>query len=887
MADSIDPAVPSPRAGAGTAVRTRPGWMWWSGPRAGVLAIVAGLLLVSATIWTLHLTGDESTMSSPHVQWWLLAPLFVVAELVVVHVQVRREAQAVSLSEIPMVLALFLTPPAQMLAAAVVGSGLVYVLHRRQSPLKALFNIALRVFGVTVALGLFHAVAVHVVVPVQEPVAWLGALGAVAVAGAADGLLVLTVVGLHDGTVHRQDVVKELFRYPSMSAVVACAGVLSVTTLNANPRTGILLLLVGAALVGGYRAHATLTDRHVSLAQLYDFGHAVTGAHLADDILASALSGARDLLRAEVAEVVLLGADPTDPARRWLLAPGSSQVRSDDLPAAGHPALWREVLATGEPLLHPRGAKDTGAGDGPDQLAALGYRDALVVALRDDTRVLGTLLVGERMGEVRTFQVEDIPTLEAIANQAGLVLAKERLLDRMRHEALHDVLTGLANRTKFRDVTGAALDQVESGASPGFAVLLIDLDGFKEVNDSLGHHHGDALLVHVAASLTSAAPDPATVARLGGDEFAILLPLAATTAAACAAADQIHQTLAQTITIEHVDVQVRASIGIALAPGHARDVSGLLRAADAAMYQAKNRGGGTHLFDGIAKAKTTMEPAGQSKLALLAELRKAIAGRDICIHVQPQARADTGDVFAVEALVRWHHPQLGVLPPAEFLALAERHGLMHDLTALVLDHAVAASADWRTRGLDLGISVNLSPRSLLDERTLPMVEATLARHQLPASQLTLEITEDSVISDPDTAIALLAQLRAAGVRLSVDDFGTGYSSLSYLRRLPVNEVKIDRSFIAHLSHDTHDLLIARAIIDLGTNLALDVVAEGIEDQDTWDHLATLGCHAIQGYHLAKPMPVRDLSPWLHGYTTTHRRTLTRGSAHPRARLRAI
>jgi diguanylate cyclase (GGDEF)-like protein len=740
---------------------------------------------------------------------------------------------------------------------------------------------------VSLALGLFHVVAAHLAAPVREPVAWLAGIGAVAAAGAADGMLVLAVVGLHDGTVHRQDLAKELFRYPAMSAVVACAGVLTVTTVNANPRTGFLLLVVGAALVVGYRAHATLTDRHVSLAQLYDFGHAVTGAHLADDILASALTGARDLLRAEAAEVVLLGSAPDDPPRRWLLAPGTSKVRSDDLPCGEHPALWQRVLATGLPLLHPRTAKAVATGDAAVQLAALGYRDALVVALRDDTRILGTLLVGERMGEVRTFQTEDIPSLESIANQAGLVLAKERLLDRMKHEATHDVLTGLANRARFRDIAGDALEQIGAATGGGFAVLLIDLDGFKEVNDSLGHHHGDALLIHVAAALNTVVSPSATVARLGGDEFAVLLPHTATAEAAFAVADTIHQELGRTITIEHVDVQVRASIGIALAPGHARDISGLLRAADAAMYQAKNRSGGTHLFDGTSAGKTISEPAGQSKLALLADLRKAISGRDITIHVQPQARADTGDIAAVEALVRWNHPQLGPLPPSEFLGLAERHGLMHDLTALVLDRAVAAAARWHGQGLDLGISVNLSPRSLLDERTLPMVEDVLARHRLTPSRLTLEITEDSVISDPDTAIALLAQLRGTGVRLSVDDFGTGYSSLSYLRRLPVNEVKIDRSFIAHLSHDTHDLLIARAIIDLGTNLALDVVAEGIEDQDTWDHLAALGCHAIQGYHLAKPMPVADLPPWLHGYTTHRRTTPSLGVQGSRARLRAI
>jgi len=356
------------------------------------------------------------------------------------------------------------------------------------------------------------------------------------------------------------------------------------------------------------------------------------------------------------------------------------------------------------------------------------------------------------------------------------------------------------------------------------------------------------------------------------------------------------QALGQTVVIENIDVQVRASIGLALAPGHARDVSGLLRAADEAMYRAKHDHTGTQIHDPTATSahgpttavtraigRRAAGPTSPTTLSLLADLRKAIATGELTIHVQPQARTDTGHVFAAEALIRWNHPQLGVLAPAQFLPLAERHGLMHDLTTLVLDQSAAAAAAWHATGLELGISVNLHPRSLLDTRTLPIVQAALDRYRLPPALLTLEITEDGVMTDPATAIAVLTELRSAGVRLSVDDFGTGYSSLSYLRQLPVNEVKIDRSFISQITQDTHDQIITRAIVDLGINLAMDVVAEGIETQDTWDHLANLGCHAVQGYHLAKPMPVHHLEPWLHGYATQRRAALHQ----TRPRLHAI
>ncbi len=853
----------------------------WASPRAGVVAMVVVLLIGSAVAWWLDLTGIDRAPLSPHLPWWALAPLFAVAEVVVVHVQVRREAQAVSLSEIPMVLALYVATPSDMLLAAVLGAGAVYVGYRRQSAVKAVFNTTLRVFGVTVALVVFHTVGSAVGATSADPVTWIGAICGVAVAGAADGLLVLAVVSLHEGTVDRHEAGTALFRYPLISALVACVGVLTVLSLHTDPHSVPLLVVTGTATLLAYRAHASLTDRHVSLAQLYDFGRAVTGAHLADEILASALSGARDLLRADAAEVVLLAAEPGELPRRWLLAPGSDRVRSDDVHDTAHPALWHSVLVTGTPLLHTPSGPVRPDGADPDQLAALGYREAVVVALRDDTRVLGTLMVAERMGEVRTFQPDDIATLETIANQAGLALAKERLLDRMQHEAMHDVLTGLANRTKFRDAVQQCLGEVAAGTRSRFAVLLIDLDGFKEVNDSLGHHHGDALLVHVAEALVGASRPPATVARLGGDEFAILLPTA-DVEQAVEVASRVHEALARPVVIEDIEVQVQASIGIALAPAHACDVSGLLRVADAAMYVAKAENRGTKVHDDSAPDRTAADPALHTKLALLADLRKALVSGDLDIEVQPQANATTGEVFGVEALVRWNHPVLGTLLPAEFLGLADRHGLMHDLTALVLDRSLAAAAQWRASGLDLGMSVNLSARSLMDERTLPMVRELLAARRIPPGRLTLEITEDSVISDPDTAIALLLQLRAVGVRLSVDDFGTGYSSLSYLRRLPVDEVKIDRSFIAHLSHDTHDLLIARSIIDLGNNLSLDVVVEGVEDEETWNHLAEAGCHAIQGYHLARPMPVPVLAPWLRGYNSSRRTAPRTPSAPPSA-----
>ena len=837
------------------------------GPVVGLVVLLLGVLSWAA--WSAGLADGAAVPAL--LPWWLFVPLFAFFEIVVLHVQVRREAQAVSLSEIPLVLALFTVGSGAMFWTNLVGAAVVYVFHRRQSPLKLAFNLALRAFGVTTSLVVFHGLVGPDASAAMNPSGWLAAILAVALAGTFDGLLVLGIVAFHEGAPHRQEIVTAIARYPLTSALVGCFGVLVVVTLHDDVRTAPFIVVAGGAITMAYRAHAALNDRHVNLATLYDFGRSVTGAHVADEILGSALASARTLLKAEAAEVVLLGDHPSELPRRWLLAPGSDVARSDTLADGTHPALWHRVLMDGESVVVAGGAargRDASVRAVHEQLAELGYRDAVVVALRDDTRILGTLMVAERMGEVRTFQRADVTTVETIANQAGLALAKDLLLGRMQHEAMHDVLTGLANRARFRDEAQTQLKRIHDGDAGGCAFLLMDLDGFKEVNDSLGHHHGDALLVHVAATMTRVLPAAALGARLGGDEFAAVLPGVRDADAAEEVAERLHRALGAPTVIEGIEIRVRASIGISLAPQHGADVSTLLRAADLAMYRAKAGQEGTSVYQPSLPSPEPSAASAPTRLALLADLRKAVADGALDLFVQPQADAGTGRVIGVEALARWDHADLGLLPPAEFLSLAERHGMMRDVTALMLDKSLAAAETWRGTGLDLGVSVNLPARCLTDDRILDTVDRALAAHRFPAERLTLEITEDSVIADPATAIGLLRQFRERGVRLSVDDFGTGYSSLSYLRRLPVDEVKIDRSFVAHLTHDTHDLLIARSIIDLGNNLGLDVVVEGVEDQDTWNHLADLGAHIIQGYHLARPMPHGQLLDWLRAYTVS-------------------
>ncbi|HQY34379.1 EAL domain-containing protein [Actinotalea sp.] len=423
-----------------------------------------------------------------------------------------------------------------------------------------------------------------------------------------------------------------------------------------------------------------------------------------------------------------------------------------------------------------------------------------------------------------------------------------------RDLALHDTLTGLPNRSLLRD---RALQAIAAGRRHGHdvALLLLDLDRFKEINDTLGHHHGDLLLTMIGPRLAGVLRAQDTIARLGGDEFVVLLPEVGGRGAAVAVAQKILAALDEPFSVDGVDLDVDSSLGIAVSPEHGEDFETLLRHADVAMYAAKEHQTGTAVYDPEQDANS---PA---RLALLGELRRGIEAGQLVLHYQPKADIETGQITGVEALVRWQHPTRGLLGPDEFVPLAERTGLIRPLTLVVLDRALAQAARWAAADRPLAVAVNISARSLLDLDLHDDVAAALTRHGVPGERLALEITESSVMVDPDRALLVLGSLAALGVSLSLDDFGTGYSSLAYLQRLPVHELKIDRSFVMNLAADTNQVIVS-ASIDLAHNLGLRVIAEGVEDQSTWDRLAELGCQSAQGYHLSRPVPADQLGAWL-------------------------
>jgi diguanylate cyclase (GGDEF)-like protein len=422
------------------------------------------------------------------------------------------------------------------------------------------------------------------------------------------------------------------------------------------------------------------------------------------------------------------------------------------------------------------------------------------------------------------------------------------------HQARHDPLTGLANRTLFGERIERALDAAQPNGDL-VAVMVMDMDRFKEVNDSLGHQAGDELLREVASRLTGALRSSDPIARIGGDEFGVLLPNPSGYADVTAAVERLVEALEEPISVQGLPLVVEASIGIALFPDDGADIDTLMRGADVAMYTAKEEKTGYAFFDGNTRQLDL------ARLTLVGELRRALERRELILHYQPQARLSDGSTCSVEALLRWNHPERGLIPPAEFIPLAQQTGLIRPLTLYVMGEAIRQCREWEHDGLRLSVAVNVSARNLLDVEFPEQVQELLDAWQLEAARLELEITEDAVLTDPVRTKAILDELAAMGVRLSIDDFGTGYSSLAYLKRLPITQIKIDRSFVMGMATNDDDATIVRSTIDLGRNLGLDVVAEGVETESIWKELRALGCTIAQGYYLSRPLPPDQLGDW--------------------------
>ncbi|MFS8099732.1 bifunctional diguanylate cyclase/phosphodiesterase [Lentzea alba] len=629
-------------------------------------------------------------------------------------------------------------------------------------------------------------------------------------------------------------------------------------------QTTVVSLTIGLAVLAGLALWTSLSMQRAAthlheLNEINDhWGLVVQNVDVADHALVDYIRSGTPVMRQPVANA----AGAADESLRWLRDHGGpADVRAATTVGnlyGDYTTLLRETVA---------------AGDRGDTVAVTQNADQAELTLVSLRKQLSTVVQLKRLETTDYLRAAEqknsrLQLAAAIAfvidlglvGLCGVVLLGHRRkilrqAAKSEHEAMHDALTGLANRTLLTQRTSEAIRLANQSGEP-LGLFLIDLNRFKPINDTLGHAFGDRLLQHVANRLTGAVRDLDTVARLGGDEFAVLLPSVGTAVNALVVADRVHRALEEAVVLEGLTVDVGCSIGVAMYPTDSLDAHELLKHADIAMYAAKRARQGTAVYE------PGLDSANAAQLTVISELRRAIDHGELVLHYQPKADLRSGTVCGAEVLCRWQHPRLGLLGPDRFIPAAEETGLIEPLTQYVLDHALAQCRAWQLSGWDVPISVNVGAQCLHDSTFPEQVSALLERHGRTADVLTLEITESAIIADPVRASDVLVRLRALGVRLSIDDFGTGYSSIAYLRTMPVHEMKIDRSFTTNMRSDSSSGAITRSLLGLAHNLELEVVAEGVEDEETWTALAALGCDIVQGYCLSKPLPADEFAVWL-------------------------
>jgi len=824
--------------------RTRTGGVW---AYTGLLTVIA-----AAGYYALVRPIIDADQQPPATALRTLAfaAAFLFAERFVVRVRLGKDAIALSLMEIPLVLGLYFLRPDMLLVARLSGSAVTFLLEKRAFQ-KSVFNVAMFAVETVAAVSIWHAV-LHGHKKLG-PWGWLATASAATATSLMGALLVMVVITIASGK--RPRLRGEVFSVSQAGDLAnACAALVAVYIVTVDWRAAWLLAVLTGVLWMAHRSYERARRRNESLEQVNKFTETVGREIGLENVIAQVLLGIKGAFPAAQAELRLVrgGSDTED----WVV------IRDEVL---RKPAWLISALgASGTSEARLLGPKR----EGTELLESLGLREALVAPLRSEGAVVGCLAVADKIGHAAAFSAEDLRQLQALANHAAVAIDNALRADLIlrqsaerEHAAMHDELTGLPNRRLFTRHLGDALNRGKA------SVLLLDLDNFRAVNDTLGHIVGDRLLKLISERVREATPRDASLARLGGDEFAVLLP-GANDLDARSAASVLRSALTRTFDLDGLGVAVDPSVGVVVAdPGD--DAATVLRHADLALSSAQENRTGYVVFT------PELDRSDSSRLGLLADLRSAIVGNDLAVHYQPQIEMQSGDVRGVEALARWWHPEHGAISPEEFIPLAEHSGLITPLTMAVLRTALQDTERFQRVPGDFGVAVNISPRSLLDRGFVDDVARELDAASVPASALTLEITETSLMTDPEQAVRALERLRAIGVRLSVDDLGTGYSSLSYLLRLPVDEVKIDRAFITTLP-DPAAASVVSAIVDLGHGLGRTVVAEGIEDAHAFELLRQMRCDSAQGFWMGRPMPVRQLTSFLN----EHR-------GEPQVRLRRV
>ena len=840
---SRDPPERGERGG-GAHARERPNVRLWA---VALASVGAGAGLYLGLVRPLGGFPGEAT-----VPWPLLILLFAVGDWWMVRVPLGRSAYSPSFSAIPLVIGLFLVAPPLLVPCWLAGVALGLAVARRGA-LKAV-----SVLGLVAVEGSLATFVIHLLLPsgqLTDPAAWARVIGVASVTLTLGGAAAMGVQAVSEGRSPVRRVLRRLGTIFVATALCSAIGLALVAEAPHSLSTVGLLMGLIASLILGYAAFSEEHQQRLRIQHLYHSRDLLQPSSRSTPSVNVLLQRLCQIFEADFAEVVLLPESPDLPAQVVRVREGEASEMAVHLDGE----LLEEVYSVLEPSRPSRVIRsDPEIAPAKGVLGRRDLKDAIMTALQAEGRLLGTVMVGD-VRESETFADEECRLLEGLASQIAASLERLRLDERINHQAFHDALTGLANRVLFADRVAHALERRVGTGRLRAALLFIDLDDFKVVNDSLGHGSGDRLLQGVSQRLARVVRPFDTVARLGGDEFAVLIEDLTGPEEAVTVAERFLEELTAAFDLEGTAVSIGASVGIAIAGQAPVTYDELLRQADVAMYRAKERGKATvETFD------VGMQRLLEGRVQMKSDLEQAVAAGELYVLYQPIINLATDAVVGVEALARWDSPRRGQVGPRDFIPVAETSGLICEIGRRVMRTACAQATAWMAGepGRELQVSVNLSPRQLLQPEFVEEVAAILRETRLSPANLTLEITEGLLVENSTPTLERLRALKTLGVELAIDDFGTGYSSLEELKFLPVDALKIPKAFVDNVATDDRERAFMAAIIGLGRTLDLRLMAVGVEHAEQVDELRELRCDLAQGFHFAEPLDADGIAELL-------------------------
>src|SRR5918995_1235918 len=802
------------------------------GLEAKIWILTVGIALLTALAYVALVQPYEAAAPTLDVPWWVVAAGFAAAERWVVHLHFRRSTHSLSLGELPLVAGLLFLPAPELLLAGLVGSSLALAFDREIPTFKAFFNLAQFTLGTCVAIFIVAGLASGRDPP--DPLVWLAVFAAVSAATLTADLFVGAAVTIAEGKLETQQRIDMLLTNWTVALSNTCL---------ALAVAGLLLVPPTVLLMAAYRAYLSERRRNSELEFLYEATRTLSRSSEIVPELEALLARTASAFRVEAVDLVLFSAEPSRSARSSLTSDGTRRMLEpiDEPLAESLRSLAAGLAGPVETArLHDIGQRE--------YFRTRGMENGVIAPLHGEAGCVGLFSIAGRESVDRSFSEEDLRLLETLTGNVTVALQYDRLeqavrqLESLQHElerkALYDSLTQLANRSLFHN----RLEHALQSRRPGVCVLLLDIDEFKAINDSHGHHAGDELLRAVAERLRGCLREGDTAARLGGDEFALLLDRAGGEVDAVAVAKRLLGDFESRIPVAGERLRVHVSIGIAVGRPGKDGSDEMMRKADVALYEAKRRGKAQYRV-----YHPSMRDALRKRRTLAFELERAVSDEELTVVYQPVVSLADSRPVALEALVRWNHPERGLVPPSEFIAFAEETGAVVEIGATVLERVVAKAAELR-----MPIHANVCAPELIDPGFLDRLDSLVERHQVAPELLIFELTERAFVGDDPVPLAVLEALHRRGMGVAVDDFGTGYSSLAYLSRLPVDTMKIPKQFIDDVTGSREHHALARAVIELGSALDLKVIAEGIETPEQIAALRAFGCDYGQGFYYGLP-----------------------------------